>query len=74
MLKSTKRAELKNAQKSSKSAQKALKSATGFNIAIVEKLDNDILGGMIIRVGSRMVDFSLRTKLQKLKLAMKGAA
>ena len=54
--------------------QKALKSATGFNIAIVEKLDTEILGGMIIRVGSRMVDFSLRTKLQKLKLAMKGAA
>ena len=54
--------------------QKVLKSATGFNIVIVEKLDAGILGGLIIRVGSRMVDFSLKTKLQKMKLAMKGAA
>ena len=52
----------------------ALKSVTGSNIAIVEKLDTNILGGIIVRVGSRMVDFSLRTKLQKLKLSMKGAA
>ena len=35
-------------------------------------VDPSLLGGMIVRVGSRMVDSSLRTKLGKLQLAMKG--
>jgi F-type H+-transporting ATPase subunit delta len=37
-------------------------------------VDPELLGGMVVRVGSRMVDSSLRTKLQRLQLAMKGAA
>jgi F-type H+-transporting ATPase subunit delta len=37
-------------------------------------VDPDLLGGMVVRVGSRMVDSSLRTKLQRLQLSMKGAA
>jgi F-type H+-transporting ATPase subunit delta len=31
-----------------------------------------LLGGMVVKVGSRMVDSSLKTKLQQLKLAMMG--
>ena len=31
-----------------------------------------LLGGLIVRVGSRMIDGSVKTKLQKLQLAMKG--
>lgn len=34
--------------------------------------DPSLLGGLVVQVGSRMVDSSLRTKLQHLKLAMKG--
>jgi len=33
-----------------------------------------LLGGLVVRVGSRMIDSSLKTKLQKLQLAMKGVA
>lgn len=50
----------------------ALKSATGAKVALNPRVDPALLGGMIVRVGSRMVDSSLRTKLSKLELAMKG--
>jgi F-type H+-transporting ATPase subunit delta len=50
----------------------ALKAATGAKVALSARVDPALLGGMIVRVGSRMVDSSLRTKLQKLELAMKG--
>jgi len=36
------------------------------------KVDSALLGGLVVKVGSRMVDNSLRTKLQNLKIAMKG--
>ena len=35
-------------------------------------VDPTLLGGLIVKVGSRMVDSSLGTKLQRLRLAMKG--
>ncbi len=50
----------------------AIKAAVGSNVSIVERVDPSLLGGMIVKVGSRMVDSSLRTKLQRLRLAMKG--
>ncbi len=50
----------------------ALKKAIGRNIDIAAKVDPSILGGLIVKVGSRMVDSSLKSKLQRLKLAMKG--
>ena len=36
-------------------------------------VDSRLIGGMTIRVGSRMVDSSIKSKLQKLNLIMKGA-
>ena len=36
--------------------------------------DASLLGGMIVKVGSRMIDSSIRTKLQRLELSLKGAA
>lgn len=50
----------------------ALRRKVGAKVAVDLKVDPGIIGGLIIRVGSRMVDNSLRTKLQKLQLAMKG--
>ncbi len=50
----------------------ALKKAVGRNVDIAAKVDPSILGGLIVKVGSRMVDSSLKSKLQRLKLAMKG--
>jgi F-type H+-transporting ATPase subunit delta len=44
----------------------------GQNVSVNQTVNESIIGGMIIRVGSRMLDSSLHTKLQNLQLAMKG--
>jgi F-type H+-transporting ATPase subunit delta len=52
----------------------ALKSVTGGKeIDLDVKIDPTIIGGLIVKVGSRMVDTSLRTKLNSIKFAMKEA-
>jgi F-type H+-transporting ATPase subunit delta len=52
----------------------ALKSVTsGKDIDLDIKIDPAIIGGLVVKVGSRMVDSSLRTKLNSIKLAMKEA-
>ena len=52
----------------------ALKSSLGSDVALTTRIDSSILGGLIVKVGSRMMDNSLKTKLQNLKVAMKGTA
>ena len=52
----------------------ALKQITGVNVALTARVDPGIIGGLVVQIGSRMVDSSLRTKLDKLELAMRGAA
>jgi F-type H+-transporting ATPase subunit delta len=52
----------------------ALKQTIGFDVALETRVDPSILGGLIVKVGSRMLDNSLKTKLQNLKVAMKGNA
>lgn len=52
----------------------ALKSSLGRDVALLTRVDSSILGGLIVKVGSRMMDNSLKTKLQNLKIAMKGTA
>ena len=52
--------------------KQSLKKAIGVDVAIDAKVDKEILGGLVVRVGSRMVDSSLRTKLDQLRFAMKG--
>lgn len=49
----------------------ALKESIGKDVSVDARIDPSLLGGLIVRVGSRMVDSSLRTKLNALKLAMK---
>jgi F-type H+-transporting ATPase subunit delta len=52
----------------------ALKSVTGGKeIDFDVKIEPAIIGGLIVKVGSRMVDSSLRTKLNAMKIAMKEA-
>ena len=51
----------------------ALKSVTGKDVDLDIKIDPAILGGLVVKVGSRMVDSSLRTKLNAIKHAMKEA-
>lgn len=49
-----------------------LRRAVGAKVQVDVKIDPALIGGLVVKVGSRMVDSSLRTKLQKLQLAMKG--
>lgn len=52
----------------------ALKSVTGGkDIDMDVTIDPAIIGGLVVKVGSRMVDTSLRTKLNSIKIAMKEA-
>jgi F-type H+-transporting ATPase subunit delta len=49
----------------------ALKDVTGKNVVISSTVDPSLLGGMVVKIGSRQIDTSLRTKLNSLKLALK---
>ena len=44
------------------------------NVNIVEQVESDLLGGLVVRVGARLYDTSLKSRLQRLQYAMKGAA
>jgi F-type H+-transporting ATPase subunit delta len=49
----------------------ALKASLGKDVTLDARVDPSLIGGLIVKVGSRMIDGSLRTKLNSLKLAMK---
>jgi len=49
---------------------KALESQAGKKISLTEKVDPAIIGGLVVKMGSRMIDASLKTKLNAMKLAM----
>ncbi len=49
-----------------------LRKAMGSKVAVEVRVDPALLGGLVVKVGSRMVDASLRSKLHRLQLAMKG--
>jgi F-type H+-transporting ATPase subunit delta len=51
----------------------ALKAVSGKEVDIKVKVDPAIIGGLVVKFGSRMVDSSLRTKLNSIKHAMKEA-
>jgi F-type H+-transporting ATPase subunit delta len=53
--------------------QAALKSVSGKDVDLDIKVDPAIIGGLVVKLGSRMVDTSLRTKLNAIKHAMKEA-
>jgi len=70
------RAEVTSAQEMSPAQVTAindqLKRAVGSKVAVEIRVDPAIIGGLVVKVGSRMVDGSLRSKLQRLQLAMRG--
>ncbi len=49
----------------------ALKSVTGKDVTLDIKVEPAIIGGLVVKVGSRMVDASLKTKLNSIRHAMK---
>ena len=48
-----------------------LKSVAGKDVTLSLAVDPSLLGGMVVKIGSRQIDTSLRTKLNSLKLALK---
>ncbi|NHK28439.1 F0F1 ATP synthase subunit delta [Parvularcula flava] len=70
-------AEAVSAVKLSDDQQKRLRAeieaSIGKAVNLQTRVDETLLGGLIVKVGSKMVDSSLRTKLTRLKMAMKEA-
>jgi len=70
------KAEVVSAQALSKTQladlKKQMKAAVGCDVLIDASVDETLLGGLRVKVGSRMVDSSLKTKLDNLAIAMKG--
>ncbi len=51
----------------------ALKAVSGKDVDLDIKIDPAIIGGLVVKLGSRMVDTSLRSKLNAIRHAMKEA-
>ncbi len=51
-----------------------LRRSVGSRVAIDVHVDPSLIGGLIVKLGSRMVDASIKSKLQRLQLAMKSIA
>ena len=51
----------------------ALRQVVGGKVQMDLRVDRGLIGGLVVKVGSRMIDTSLRSKLERLELAMKGA-
>jgi len=51
--------------------KETLRASAGKDVNITTKVDPNLLGGLVVKMGSRMIDSSLRTKLTSLKTAMK---
>lgn len=56
-----------------RSIEDALKRSTGVAVSVDVSVDPALLGGIIVRHGSRMIDGSVRAKLNKLQIAMKAS-
>ena len=56
-----------------KNIKEQLKNTLGEKLSLNFIIDKKIIGGLVVKVGSKMVDTSLANKINKLKIAMKGA-
>ncbi|MGY8985657.1 MAG: F0F1 ATP synthase subunit delta [Sphingomonadales bacterium] len=55
-----------------KALKKSLKATMSKEVNFDVRVDESLLGGLIVKIGSRMVDSSLKSKLENLKVSMKG--
>jgi F-type H+-transporting ATPase subunit delta len=53
--------------------KETLKASVGKDVTLQARVDPSLLGGLVVKVGSRMIDSSLKTKLQNLKAVLTGA-
>jgi F-type H+-transporting ATPase subunit delta len=49
-----------------------LKETVGKDVTLATRVDPSLIGGLVVKLGSRMVDSSLKTKLSNLSLSLKG--
>lgn len=56
----------------SKALAAQLKARVGTDVAVQHKIDPSILGGLTVKIGSTMIDSSIKTRLNTLAQAMKG--
>ena len=54
--------------------QESLQRSLGGKVSISHEVDPTLIGGMVVKVGSQMVDTSLRTQVNKIQIAMKGVS
>ena len=54
-----------------KSLAETLKAKIGKTVTLIEHVDPSLIGGLVVKVGSQMIDSSLKTKLAAMKIAMK---
>jgi F-type H+-transporting ATPase subunit delta len=59
------------AEKHVAALKEALKASLGKDVTLETRVDPSLIGGLVVKVGSRMIDGSLKTKLNSLKLVMK---
>lgn len=59
-------------QKEIEMLQTSLKKQLGKNVSLQQTIKESLLGGVVLRIGSLMIDASIRTQLNKLRYAMKG--
>lgn len=57
-----------------KALQESLTKAMGQTVAVNVQVQEDLIGGMVVTVGSQMIDDSVKRKLERLKIAMKSRA
>jgi F-type H+-transporting ATPase subunit delta len=50
----------------------AIRRVAGQRVTVDLRIDPALIAGLVVKVGSRMVDSSLRTKLNRMQIAMKG--
>jgi F-type H+-transporting ATPase subunit delta len=65
----TSAAPLSDAQRTALAA--TLKQKIGKTVSLTEHVDASLIGGLVVKVGSRMIDSSLKTKLSAMRVAMK---
>lgn len=51
-----------------------LKDKIGKDVSLIANVDESLIGGLVVKVGSQMIDTSLKTKLSAMKIAMKGVS
>ena len=54
--------------------KETLKASMGKDVTLQSRVDPSLLGGLIVKLGSRMIDSSLKTKLQNIKVALTEAS